>query len=206
MKKLLLALTVLVFFTVSCENTPQKNTDETKEKKVVIDEVVALSLMDFDSLVEGLAGRKISISGTVDHVCKHGGQKMFIVDETTDARVKITPNEDIAAFNTNLIGETVEVMGIVEELRIDDEYLTEWEEEVKQGDQEEEGEKKHIGNGEGNHDSANNEDHDEANEDIEMQEELEQIAKMKKRVEESEKGYLSFYSILALEFKVYKMH
>jgi len=207
MKKLLIAIAAIAFIAVSCENnTTTQKEDIKKTQMLVVDEITAINLADFDSLVENFSGKKISFSGTVDHVCKHGGQKMFIVDETSDARVKVTPNEDIAAFNTDLVGETVKITGIVEEMRVDEDYLKEWEEEVKQGTEESEGEGKHHGNGEGNHESADAEDHEEGKEDLEMQEELEQIAKMRKKVEESEKGYLAFYSVLAIEYKVYKMH
>ena len=37
----------------------------------------------------------------------------------------------MAAFNTELEGESLAVIGTVDELRIDEEYLREWEEEIK---------------------------------------------------------------------------
>lgn len=206
MRKLLIAITALAFFAVSCENTTSEKKDNTKHDKVVIDEIITVSMVDYDSLVESLSGRKISISGTVDHVCKHGGQKLFIVDVNSDARIKITPNDEIAAFNTDLVGETIEIIGIIEEMRVDEDYLREWEEEVKEGAQEEEeveGKGKRHGDGKG--ESADEEDHIAENEDIDIQAELEQIANMRTRVEESEKGYLSFYSILAVEYQIFKM-
>ncbi len=203
MKKLLFTIIALAFIAVSCENTATKTNDENKTEIVVVDEIITVSMVDYDSLVETLAGKKISISGTVDHVCKHGGQKLFIVDENSDARIKITPNEEIAAFNTDLVGETVKITGIIEEMRVDEDYLKEWEEEVKSGAEEKEG--KGHGNGDGNHESGEEEDHSEEHEDLDIEAELEQIARMRQRVEDSEKGYLSFYSILAVEYEVYKI-
>ena len=203
MKKLLFAIIALAFIAISCENTATKTNDETETEVVVIDDIILVEMVEYDSLVEYLAGKKISISGTVDHVCKHGGQKLFIVDENSDARIKITPNEEIAAFNTELVGETVKITGIVEEMRVDEDYLKEWEEEVKSGGEEKEG--KGHGNGDGNHESGEEEDHTEEHEDIDMEAELEQIARMRQRVEDSEKGFLSFYSILAVEYEVYKI-
>ena len=203
MKKLLFAIIALAFIAVSCENTATESNDENKTEIVVVDEIITVSMVDYDSLVEYLAGKKISISGTVDHVCKHGGQKLFIVDENSDARIKITPNEEIAAFNTDLVGETVKITGIIEEMRVDEDYLKEWEEEVKSGAEEKEG--KGHGNGDGNHESGEEEDHSEEHEDLDIEAELEQIARMRQRVEDSEKGYLSFYSILAVEYEVYKI-
>lgn len=205
MKKLLFTIAALAFFAVSCENTTSKKEDNNKQEMVISDEIIAVSMLDFDSLVESLSGRKITISGTVDHVCKHGGQKLFIVDENSDARIKITPNDEIAAFNTDLVGETIKITGIVEEMRVDEDYLREWEEEVKAGAEEEiVGEGKRHGDGKG--ESADEGDHSEEQEDIDIQDELDQIARMRTRVEESEKGYLSFYSIMALEYKIFKMN
>jgi len=204
MKKLIFAIVALAFFAVSCENTTSQKEENNKQEEVIIDEIIAVSMLDYDSLVESLSGKKISISGTVDHVCKHGGQKLFIVDENSDARIKIVPNEEIAAFNTDLIGETIKIIGIVEEMRVDEDYLREWEEEVKSGSNEEEDEGKRHGDGKG--ESADEGDHSEEHEDVDIQEELDQIARMRTRVEESEKGYLSFYSILAVEYHVFKMH
>lgn len=228
MKKLIIAIIALAFFVVSCENTPTKTKETTKKQVVVNDEIIPVAMSNFDSLVESLAGRKISISGTVDHVCKHGGQKLFIVDENTDARIKVTPNEEIAAFNENLIGETIKIIGIVEEMRIDEDYLNEWEEELKIGIQEEKGKGKHngtgngngnhggngtgngnhdgSGNGTGNHKNADANNHDHESESVDIQEELDQIARMRTRVKDSENGYLPFYSILAIEYQVYKLH
>ena len=203
MKKLLFAIIALAFFAVSCDNTATKSNDENKTETVIVDEITVVSIVDYDSLVESLAGKKISISGTVDHVCKHGGQKLFIVDENSDARIKITPNDEIAAFNTELVGETVKITGIIEEMRVDEDYLKEWEEEVKSGVEEKEG--KGHGNGDGNKESGEEEDHSEEHEDLDIEAELEQIARMRQRVEDSEKGYLSFYSILAVEYEVYKI-
>ena len=93
--------------------------------------------------------------------------------------------------------------GIIEEMRVDEDYLKEWEEEVKSGAEEKEG--KGHGNGDGNHESGEEEDHSEEHEDLDIEAELEQIARMRQRVEDSEKGYLSFYSILAVEYEVYKI-
>jgi len=203
MKKLLFAIIALAFIAVSCENTATKSNDgNTTEKVVISEEITPVAMADFDSLVENLAGRKISISGTVDHVCEHGGQKMFIVDEASDTRLKIVPNEEIAAFNTDLVGETVNIVGIVEEMRVDEDYLKEWEEEVKSGAEEKE-HKSH--NEKGKKESADAGDHGDGHENPDISAELEQIARMRTRVEESEKGYLSFYSILAVEYNIYKI-
>lgn len=193
MKKLLFILIAIAFVAVSCENTTKKTEENTKTTEVVNDDIVNVNMADYDSLVGDLVGKQIAITGLVDHVCTHGGQKMFIVDPNSDARIKVTPNEDLAAFNTDLVGETVKITGIVEEMRVDEDYLKEWEEEINQG---------MIGEGEGKKESADPKDH---GDNEAASSELDQIARMRAQIAESEKGYLSFYSIMASDFSVYKM-
>jgi len=193
MRNLLFILIAIAFIAVSCENTPEKAEQKEKTTEVVSNEIVNVTMADFDSLANGLVGKNIALSGLVDHVCTHGGQKMFIVDQNSDARIKVTPNEELAAFNTDLVGETLKITGIVEEMRVDEDYLKEWEEEINQGI---------TGEGEGKKESADPKDHG-GNEAATS--ELDQIARMRAQIAETEKGYLSFYSILATEYSVYKM-
>ena len=193
MRNLLFILIAIAFIAVSCENTPEKAEEKEKTTEVVSNEIVNVTMADFDSLANGLVGKNIALSGLVDHVCTHGGQKMFIVDQNSDARIKVTPNEELAAFNTDLVGETLKITGIVEEMRVDEDYLKEWEEEINQGI---------TGEGEGKKESADPKDHG-GNEAATS--ELDQIARMRAQIAETEKGYLSFYSILATEYSVYKM-
>lgn len=184
---------IMAIAMVSCENAKVKKENTEKQEQISVNQIVNVNMADFDSLVEGLVGKKIAISGIVDHVCTHGGQKMFIVDANSDARIKVTPDEKLAAFNTELVGETLKITGIVEEMRVDEDYLKEWEEEVKAGI---------TGEGEGKKESADPKDH-EGNE--EATSELQQIERMRTKIAESEKGYLAFYSVLANEYSVYKM-
>lgn len=192
MKKLLFSIIVLAFVAVSCENSTTKNTDNTKSEEVVIDKITEVNLVDFDDKVAGLVGKKISISGTVDHICKHGGQKLFIVDTESEGRVKVTPDENIAAFNSELEGENIHIIGIVEEQRIDEDYLKEWEEEVKAGTEEEQGEGIHVeGEGEMKHDEEGNNTED-----------FEKINRLREMLAESGDDHLSFYSVLCVEYEV----
>ena len=195
MKKLILSIIALTFVLVSCQNTNQKEATVTPSEEVVIEQITDLDLKDFKKNAEDLTGKQIKMSGTVDHVCKHGGQKLFIVHEESDARVKVTTGENMAAFNTELEGETVWVVGVVEELRIDEEYLREWEEEVLAGlgpDEGEKAEKVHMGEGEGEH----HEHESEENPD------LKQINKYREKIAESEKDYISFFSVVCVEYDV----
>lgn len=190
MKTYFFALIAVLLITVSCENSTQKASN--KEVEVIqTEEVVPVDLVDFSAKAGDLVGKQVELYGMIDHVCKHGGQKMFLVNENGDARIKIVTGENMAAFNTELEGESVNVLGIVDELRIDEEYLKEWEEEVLaglEGDEGEKGEKVHMGE----HQESENAENPE----------LGQINNYRAKIAESEKDYISFFSVICVDYEV----
>jgi hypothetical protein len=99
----------------SCGNQQTTSQEQVVEEEVVAkEEPKAVTLADFKANAETLVGKEIILEGTVIHVCKHGGQKMFITADDPDVRVKITPGEEMAAFETELEGSDVKVIGVVE--------------------------------------------------------------------------------------------
>ena len=192
MKKYLVTLIAFVFLLSACENTV-KEESASEEQVVLIEEIVPVSISNFEIKAEELVGKQIILSGTVDHICQHGGQKMFIIETGSEGRIKITPDENIAAFNTELEGQNIKVIGIVEEQRIDEEYLKEWEEEiladVDMGD--DKGEGMHLG---GNMEKGG--------EDADKSEELEKVNNLRNKIAESGKDHLSFFSVLCTEYEV----
>ena len=190
MKKLLFVALIATAF-ISCQNNSQKVENATE--KVPDNEVTIIQVADFDSLAGNLVGKKIQLLGTVDHVCQHGGQRMFIVDNESDARIKVTPAEEIAAFNTNLIGNDLLITGIVDEQRIDEAYLMEWEEEIKAGSamSDDKGEGTHLG---GNVEKGGSE--------ADVSEEMQKVNNLREQLQASGKDYLSFYSIVCTAYDV----
>ena len=150
-----------------------------------------ITVADFADKAGDLTGKTVTIKGIVDHVCKHGGQKMVLVDQNTDKRVKVVPNEHMAAFKPELEGEEVSVTGIVDELKVDEDYLMEWENEVKEGDKEHKGEGMHEGK------EAMKE-----KEGKETENAMKQINALRKKLKESGEDHLSYYSIICSEYKV----
>jgi hypothetical protein len=176
MRKLVFLLSIAVL--VAC-NQNSKTTESTEVKE----EATVASLSDFFDNIDNSVDSVVKITGLVDHVCKHGGQRMFIVD-TSDNRLKITTGESISEFEVDLEGKDVIVLGIVEEQRIDSVYLAEWEAEVKEGSEDHES---------GIHDGEHAEEENEV---------MAKINKYREQIKESEKGYLSFYSVKANSFEV----
>lgn len=194
MKKYILILTVIVLFATSCDcEDSSKEAKTTNSDLVVADEVTIVNMVDFDDKVGDYVGKKIKIKGTVDHICKHGGQKLFLVSEDSDSRVKVTPDEEIAAFNEDLVGDKIVITGIVEEQRIDEAYLREWEEEIKAGSDmgDDKGEGMHLGG-----------TVEKGGENADFDEEMEKVNNLREMIKESGTDHISFYSILCTNFDV----
>lgn len=194
MKKLILLLTVIALFTTSCEYFNKCNeNDQAKDEVVVVEETTIINIAEFDDKVADYVGKVIQVEGTVEHICEHGGKKLFIVGDTSDVRIKIIPNEEVAAFNAELEGEKIVIVGIIEEKIIDEAFLKEWEEEIKAGSDlsDDKGEGVHldgkIEKGGDHYDSA---------------EEMEKVNKLRTLLQESGNEYLTFYSVLCTSYEV----
>lgn len=168
---------------ISCANNPEKK--ETTETVTVTE----LSVNDFETKAGELIGKPVTMIATVNHVCMHGGKKMFLVEEGSEASIKITTAETMPAFNTDLTGSKVKVEGIVEALIIDEEYLMNWESELASADKEGEGDGHGVGKGE----AADMGEHIAA---------TESIANYRKQMAEEGKTKLEFYSIVCDKYEV----
>jgi hypothetical protein len=188
----LIALSVILFACGSrTEQPPQAENQD----------VAVLTVASFDSLAGEYSGKEIQIEGLVDHVCREGGKKMFLVRTDGEGRVKVTTGENIPSFDVALEGSDVIVKGVVDELRVDEPYLVQWEKELK--DQEalqkkesagsepagQQGQGTHMGMGE----QADQGTHTDA---------WDQIQAYRDEIAASGKGYLSFYSVICSEYKV----
>jgi hypothetical protein len=76
-------------------------------------------------------GTAIAVTGTVEHVCRHGGKKMFIMGDDPADRLRIETGDRISEFAVDLEGSDVVVQGVIVEDKIDDAYLDTWEAELK---------------------------------------------------------------------------
>jgi len=86
-------------------------------------EISLLEIGDFNNKAGEYVNTEIQIRGTIDHVCKHGGKKLLLVNN--DGDVHVTSPEE--RFPDDLIGEEILVNGIVEEFRVDEEYCIQME-------------------------------------------------------------------------------
>lgn len=217
-RKVLFLFVIAALF-VSCNNTQNTSADAESTDQEVNAELVTLAIVDFDNQAGNYVGKEVQISGLVNHTCKHGGKRMFIIDEETEQTVKIETGENIASFDAELEGSIVSVTGIINELIIDEAYLIEWEAEIEEEmlnateEEEVEVEEEHQhAEGEEEHEhqpAEGEEEHEHAGggmgEAADMGEHisgLEKIENFRKEIKESGEDHLSFYSIECISFEV----
>jgi hypothetical protein len=187
-KKLFLFAMIAVFF-VACNNVTNESGGQAAATEEQPEEIVMMTSMDFHTHPEDFVGKNVVIEGTAVHVCKHGGKRMFIIgDESEEDRIQIKAGDNIDAFDVELEGSDVYVKGVMDELRIDEPYLTEWENELKADNPESE---LKIHRGEEGH------EHDEGDPNAEF----EQIAQYRQQLKDKGVDHLSFYSIIAEEYE-----
>ena len=188
--KVLGILTVATLL-VSCGTQQKKDKEGTKKEKTAI--TVDNLLAEITNYID----KDIVVVGTVNHVCSHGGKRMFIMGENPDEAIKIIPSEEIGVFEKELEGSYVIITGIVKELRIDEAYVANLEKELSEGT-----------DNEAIHDHSGGEDEEPARpagEDAEVEvdsSKIKQIEHMKTQIAESENDYYSQYWIEASKFEV----
>lgn len=110
MKKTALLISFIVLF-VSCKDTSKKQDKELAQTPTI-------ALADFDAKAGAFLNKEIQVKGIVDHVCKHGGKKLLLVNDEADVHV-----ESETRFDDAMVGDEVTINGIVTEFRVDEAYL-----------------------------------------------------------------------------------
>lgn len=172
MKRLSLILLSLMLATMACQTSQKKSTEGSSEiHQFTVDEI---QTKGYDYV-----GKEVAITGTVSHVCKHSGQRCFLMGSGEELTIRVEAGHQIGSFNQEQMGSDLMVTGVLQEIRIDDAYLAEMEAEAGTCS-EEEAEHTHDGNHEvdgGNHD----------------QDKQNQLAEMRQKIEASGKGYYSIF-------------
>jgi hypothetical protein len=170
---------VILFAVIAC-NQGTKETGETTKNDTTL-----IAVLTFEKQADSCIDKPVIIEGTVLHLCKHGGKRMFLVDGTDSVRVEVTTGPKIAKFDDALVGSRVRVFGTLKEERIDAKYLNEWEAEVKKPEE---------NHNVGVHTGAK------GHEDNTAQDKLDQINAMREDLKNSGKDHLSNFSIEADHF------
>ena len=189
-KSFLILATALVM--VACGgNTSNKSNNEEAEAVAA-----TATAMDIDALLasaEELAGKEVEIEGICTHICSHGGRKIFFMGSDDTKTIRIEAGE-LGAFDQKCVNSIVKVKGILNEERIDEAYLKQWEALNAANAAEE------HGDGEGGC-STEKAARGETGNTVE-----ERIAGFRARIAERKasegKEYLSFYFVLATAYEV----
>jgi hypothetical protein len=176
---LLLIISAFIFAGSSCGN---KSADSSGNK---------ITVANFLDSAGKWANKEITITGTVSHVCRESGKKLFLFDKDPDQTVKVNAGKEVSGFDIKLEGSDVEIVGtVVEDARIDKTYLDEWEADIKE--QIESGEKK-VCTAENNAVKVQNSDSTKAKESAE--DPYKAVNEYRKKLEASGKTYIPYYAI-----------
>lgn len=121
MIKKIFLLSTLALFIFACGDETENDNPSDTTIITALEEVVEIALADFESKAGEFIGKEVKVSGVVDHVCKHDGKKIHLVDGDNSLHVS---NDE--RFDESLSGSEISVTGIVEEEKVDETYLTEW--------------------------------------------------------------------------------
>jgi len=198
-KKLLLALMVAFAFT-ACNNADKNAASEAAAPKE--ETTNAISVDELEANIENLIGQEVVVAGDVDHVCKHGGTKMVILGDSSDIHIKAT--DESGNFRADeVMDHRVIVTGIVDEFRVDEDYIAQKEAELEEliangGD--EEAEAKEEGHDEKGMFPDNDSKH---NKQIAgMKKQIEGLKKMLEEAKAEGKDHVSFYSVKAETYEI----
>jgi hypothetical protein len=109
-------ISCFVFLIISCKNSSPNKISNAIESQINSD---TLSVDAFLANQVSLVDQQVIVKGMVAHVCKHGGQKLFLLGTLPDKFLRINTGENIAEFPVDLEGSTIEVKGVVTEFELD---------------------------------------------------------------------------------------
>ena len=181
MKKKIAFGCVILTFLFACSTGDKK---DQKEEKVEIPQVSITELLEN---ADQYVNQSILFTGTVDHVCREGGKKMFLIDNNPESRIKVTPGKNMPSFDVELEGSDLMIEGVLQALVIDEDYLAKWEEELMG---------KHDAQEEGHAQTEHGEKADMGTHVGDKQ----QIDSYRKMLEESGKDKITFYSVECSKF------
>ena len=186
MKRILFITAIAALF-AACNSTAENNEQNAQETTA---EVVTTTLQELMATPENFVNKELQLEGLVTHVCSHSGKRMFVQNQEGDMKLKITTNEDMAAFDKALEGSNVQVVGVFKEERIDEANVDQMEKELREGQEVE-----------ATHDHSHGDGHEHATEDEELQTKLDNLNAMREEIKSNEKGYISEYWMVCKEYK-----
>ncbi|MEN8157497.1 MAG: OB-fold nucleic acid binding domain-containing protein [Bacteroidota bacterium] len=79
-------------------------------------EIISTTIEELVSNPAEYEEKMVAITGMVTHVCKHGGQKCFVLGADGETQIRIVPAGDIDEFPMDLEGSSIAIKGTVKVL------------------------------------------------------------------------------------------
>jgi len=185
----ILSLMILAAALFSCSGNGGGEDSQTSQNKSV------LQVTQVSENPDQYTDQKITMEGMVTHVCRHGGKRLHLSGAGSDEMVRVRISNNMAPFERELEGSTIQVSGTFIEERMDQEYLDKLRKGQVSGE---------------SHDHQG--DHDESGEpSTGEQADVEQgavseayIQELEAKINESEKGYISEYWLTAKSVKKFQ--
>ena len=109
-------LVLIAFLAVSCNQATKEKS--TSSESTEVEQIVSATIQELLASPADYDGKEIAVSGMVTHVCRHGGQKCFIVADDGETQMRIVPGGEIDEFKVELEGSTVAIKGIFRVLNL----------------------------------------------------------------------------------------
>jgi hypothetical protein len=102
-------LVLIALLAISCKQTVKSEGDNQEAAKT--EHIVSASILELLATPAEYQDKEVAVSGMVTHVCRHGGQKCFIVADDGETQMRIVPGGDIDEFKIELEGSTIAIKG-----------------------------------------------------------------------------------------------
>ena len=108
---------VLAILAGSCNQSKQDKAEASDDTKT--EKMVAATISELLETPAEFQDKEVVLSGMVTHVCRHGGQKCFIVADDGETQIRLVPGGEIDEFKVEMEGSMVAVKGIFRVLNVE---------------------------------------------------------------------------------------
>lgn len=109
------AIIVLSMLVFACGN--RQNQSATTENDVVV-----MTVDDLMAVAAEHVDQEVVISGLITHVCKHGGQRCFVMGNTDEVSIRVEAGDEIESFKQEHVGDVLQITGILRLVPIDGDH------------------------------------------------------------------------------------
>lgn len=138
--KQILILVAAVFLMTACNKKQNEQTSNTDANNAQVENTTTTyTLAELMENAEELLGKTVTVRGSVTHTCKHSGKRCFIVGEDPNLSMRVEAKGEIGGFNRELVGSELAITGVLQERRLSQEYIDQYEKEVSEKAAQEDG-------------------------------------------------------------------